>query len=324
MWGSGTFVPDRVVKSIRDVQHIIFDYVVCSNRLTTQEPHMLVRSIRPVEGPNTVIVMSQNGVGVKQPLRQAFTANSVLTALCYVNCHQGHQVSPGVVRQLSTLDSLGFKIDSYDFEVRIQDHGQSEVDTIISPDPKFGLIENLETERWAKAVINGSWNPVTAILGLETHQLIASSDLGIALVKRLSEEISDVGITCGVPLPLDLRSKAMASMRQTHSLTTSMLRDARKHRQMDIETLCGTSSLDQPHDLTNILAGNIWRQGESVGASAPTMKAVYRILVRMNERFQPRESSAIELDLKAIIQPSLPLSLQAPGCLQPSRSLAIK
>lgn len=206
MWGTGAFVPRRVTKSTRDVQHIAFDYVVCANRLITQNPDVLVQSIAPVIRPSTVIVMTQNGVGVERPLRQAFMANPILSAICYVNCHQ---VSPGVVRQSSALGSLGFKIGNFDSDITIRDSGKLKVDALVTLDPKFGLIEDLKVERWTKAVINGSWNPVTAILGLETHELIATSDLGLALVQRLSEEIFHVAVACGVPLPSDLRSRVI-------------------------------------------------------------------------------------------------------------------
>ncbi len=301
MWGTGAFVPRRVTKSTRDVQHIAFDYVVCANRLITQNPDVLVQSIAPVIRPSTVIVMTQNGVGVERPLRQAFMANPILSAICYVNCHQ---VSPGAVRQSSALGSLGFKIGNFDSDITIRDSGKLKVDALVTLDPKFGLIEDLEVERWTKAVINGSWNPVTAILGLETHELIATSDLGLALVQRLSEEIFHVAVACGVPLPSDLRSRVIASVRNTRSMATSMLRDARKKRQMEIETLCGTSGWDL-FDSANVFQGNISRHAESIGAAAPTVKAVYQILALMNEIFRQRVSPSTDPDLIEIVHPPL-------------------
>lgn len=240
LWGNGKFVPHRVAKSVHELGDIDFDYVICAYRVVTQDTDLMRRDVEQTIRPKTMIVMTQNGIGVEQSMLAAFPLNPIISAVCYTNCSE---VSPGVVKQSSVVDpSLGCKFGVYDSKRMATDSERSGVKTLVSLDSKFAEGENMEVERWMKVVINGAWNPVTAILGLETHQLIANFDYGLALVTSLTAEIYRIGIATGLPIPADAPSRAMELVKTTPSMVTSMLRDAREERMMEIETLCGLSS----------------------------------------------------------------------------------
>ena len=283
MWGNGNFVPHRVAKLAGELSHIAFDYVICANRLVICDTEVMVREIEPTINPNTMIIMTQNGIGIEQSIHKTFPFNPIITAICHANCSQ---VSPGVVKQASCVHpSLGFSIGVYRFERAVRDRERSGVKALVSLDSKFGETNDVQAERWMKAVINGAWNPVTAILGLETQQIIENAEHGLTMVSRLSDEIYQIGVAEGVSLPADLPFRAMERVAKTRSMVTSMLRDARAKRKMEIETLCGLWDLCPLVLVADPCVGNIVRIAENINLPAPTLRAVYHILKLMNDTF---------------------------------------
>lgn len=111
---------------------------------------------------------------------------------------------------------------------------------LVATDPQFEFVSDIEVERWTKLVFNGSWNPVAAIFGLDTHQLL-ENPYGFAMVSRLAEEIYQVALASGIQLPPDVPLRMLNAARITPVLVPSMLQDARRKHPMEIEPLCGTT-----------------------------------------------------------------------------------
>jgi 2-dehydropantoate 2-reductase len=235
IWGNGMFIPHRVVRSTNEVSDVDFDYVVCANKVTTSDHLSIVDDLTPVVSTKTALVSVQNGVGVEAPLRYAFQSNTVLSAVCYISCVQP---VPGIVEQVSNIRPHAFHIGTYDtpgYRASVLDHCRLE--DFVALDDKFKQIEDVQAERWTKQVFNGAWNPMTAITGLETHQLLASPHLQI--VRQLATEIFHVAVQMGIPLPEDLPDRTIELARIYPSLAPSMLQDARKNKLMEIDSLCG-------------------------------------------------------------------------------------
>jgi 2-dehydropantoate 2-reductase len=235
IWGNGTFIPDRVVRSTREVSDVSFDYVVCANKATTTDRLSLMRDLAPAISPKTAIVSAQNGVGVEAPLRQAFHHNTVLSAVCYISCLQP---VPGCVEQVSNIRPHAFHIGTYD------NHGGShgaadepQLTDFVALDAQFKQIDDVQAERWTKQIFNGAWNPMTAITGLDTHQLLASPHLH--MVRQLAMETFQVAKQMGVPLPEDLPERTIELARVNPSIAPSMLQDVRKGKVMEVDSLCG-------------------------------------------------------------------------------------
>ncbi|KAH7087507.1 2-dehydropantoate 2-reductase-like protein [Paraphoma chrysanthemicola] len=267
IWGNGTFVPYRVVQSTREVSGVDFDYVVCANKATTSDRLALINELSPVISKKTALVSVQNGVGVEAPLRDAFQKNTVLSAVCYISCLQP---VPGIVEQVSHIRPHAFHIGTYDTpEYRSSTLDKYRLKDFVALDDKFKQIDNVQAERWTKQVFNGAWNPMTAITGLETHQLLASPHL--QLVRQLATETFQVAIQMGIPLPSDLPDRTIELARINPSIAPSMLQDARKKKLMEIDSLCG----------------NIIRQAEQVRVPVPTVKMVYHMLLEINKHNVP-------------------------------------
>ncbi|KAF2137181.1 uncharacterized protein K452DRAFT_279042 [Aplosporella prunicola CBS 121167] len=271
LWGNGQFRPHRVLTSTLQVHDVPFDYVVCTNKVTSLESDSFIHAIAPAVSRGTTLVSAQNGIGVETPLRQAFRANTILSAVCYISCLQP---SPGLVQQVSSIRPHALHIGTFDerhSSDRELDHARLE--RFVALDPKFKLVSDVQAERWTKQVFNGSWNPATAISGLDTHGLLAAAGPQLGVVEALAREIFTVAVRIGVALPRDLPQRTVQFARDNPPIAPSMLQDARVQRQMEVESLCG----------------NIVRLADAVGVPVPTVKATYRTLLGMNRRFQALE-----------------------------------
>ncbi|KAK8225220.1 ketopantoate reductase PanE/ApbA C terminal-domain-containing protein [Phyllosticta paracitricarpa] len=225
IWGNGHFMPHRVVRSPLEVSRVPFDYVICSNKVSPiPDDDTTARSIASVVSPRTVLVTAQNGVGVETPLRRTFHNNTILSAICYISCLQP---VPGYITQPAGIRAHAFHIGTFDSQ-------------FVRFDKAFQAIEDVQQERWCKQIFNGAWNPVTAISGLDTHQILNSSSLFLDNVQSLAREIWQVAAKMGINLPEDLPEKTISVARSSNAVVPSMLQDARRARPMEIESLCGT------------------------------------------------------------------------------------
>jgi 2-dehydropantoate 2-reductase len=235
-WGNGTFMPYRVVRSAREVSDVDFDYVVCATKATTSDGGLsLINELTHAVSTKTALVSAQNGVGVEAPLRQAFRNNTVLSAICYISCLQP---VPGIVEQVSNIRPHAFHIGTYDTPKRSRLAADRHLlEKFVALDGKFKQINDVRAERWTKQIFNGAWNPMTAITGLETHQLLASPYAHI--VHQLATETLKVAVRLGISLPEDLPEKTIELARINPSLAPSMLQDVRKKSLMEVDSLCG-------------------------------------------------------------------------------------
>ncbi|OJD29310.1 2-dehydropantoate 2-reductase [Diplodia corticola] len=262
MWGNGTFLPYRVIRSPREASDMTFDYVVCANKVTPSDGLSFVGELAPAVTEKTTLVSAQNGVGVEAPLRKAFRNNTILSAICYISCLQP---APGTVQQVSSIRPHAFHIGTYDAREG-KGTDESRLGKFVALDDRFKRISDAQAERWTKQIFNGAWNPMAAISGLETHPLLTSPYL--QTVRQLAHEMYEVALKLGISLSDDLPAKTIEFAKNNPSLAPSMLQDARMKRPMEVESLCG----------------NICRQADQIGVPVPTIKLVYHTLLGMNSQ----------------------------------------
>lgn len=247
LWGDGTFRPHRVVRSVSELPRVPFDYIICANKNVHSNDGTIEDAIRPAVRPTTALVSLQNGIYVEEPLRRAFARNSILSAICYVSCQQ---TGPGVVRQGSQIRPHAFHIGAFDHRIKdtvpgVQDQfndyakrDASKIQDLVSWDASFREVKDIYTERWAKLVFNGSLNPVAALTGYDTRQILRQP-LSLALAQRLAEEIYEVAVKSGANLPPDFPRRTLSDAAKAEPVILSMLQDARQGREMEVEPICG-------------------------------------------------------------------------------------
>jgi 2-dehydropantoate 2-reductase len=236
LWGNGHFAPLRVVRRVEDVKEVNFDYVICANKVIEEPGSLLIDTLRPAIRKETTLVSAQNGLSIEPPLRQAFTENTILSAVCYISCHQE---KPGFIQQVMSLkDKSAFVLGIY--PGGDQNMENQRLENLVSLDPHFGYVSDVLAERWTKLIFNGAWNTVTALYNLNTCEVF-SNDSAIRLVRFLADEIHAVALASGAKLPKDVASTAVECARNSPAIVPSTLQDARKGRPIEIEALCGKS-----------------------------------------------------------------------------------
>ena len=241
LWGHGVFRPHRVARTVSDIQDVPYDYVVCANKNVRSNKGAIESAIRPAVGPTTTLFSLQNGINAELPLANAFEQNLVLSAICYLNCWRS---GLGLVEQVSQVRPHAFCIGVFNHGSKDSKSEASRVDNLVGLDSKFRAVEDVNTERWTKMIFNGSWNPVAALSGCDTHEIL-QQPLSLAMVKRLAEEIYEVAIESGAALPRDLPLETISSVAKAHPMVPSMLQDARNGHEMEIGPLCGKTSWQQ-------------------------------------------------------------------------------
>jgi len=90
-------------------------------------------------------------------------------------------------------------------------------------------------------------------------------------INGVLDELYEVACaTLGRRVDRQLRDYALPLTKDISQIVPSMLQDARKGVEMEVEALCG----------------NVWRAAERAGVQAPRLQSMYAILTAMNWRFE--------------------------------------
>lgn len=280
LFGPGQFHPQTVIRDPSElpVQGVEYDLILVCTKSTGKAdiPASLVTPHK------TGIVLFQNGINIEEPYAARFPDNPVVSAVLYVSCLQP---TPGEIMHVGHIDIV--KLGLYPAPS--------------SPDapahPALGMITALlqaggcnasatpyiQSDRWLKTVWNGCWNVLCALAGLDTHAVLASSPGAREMARTVTREIvlvarAALGVGTGVGAEVEAlwgdeertveRNVRMAEM--AVPITPSMLQDARKGVEMEVEAFCG----------------EVVRTGERLGVEMPVLKTLYPVLLAINYRFR--------------------------------------
>jgi ketopantoate reductase len=99
-------------------------------------------------------------------------------------------------------------------------------------------VPDVHCEKWQKLLFNTAWNSMTAIAGVDTHELLRSP-ASTKLVRQLAEEAYRIGIASGASLAQSSPDDVIELARRSKPIITSSLRDTRKGRKVEIYSITG-------------------------------------------------------------------------------------
>ena len=115
---------------------------------------------------------------------------------------------------------------------------------------------------WSKLVVNSAINPLTALLGVPNGALLERAGAR-ALMAGLANETAVVARALGVALPFaDAVAAVEAVARRTAANHSSMLQDAQRGAQTEIDAICGA----------------VVRAGEQAGVPTPLNRVMWQML----------------------------------------------
>ncbi|KAJ2568683.1 hypothetical protein IW140_003672 [Coemansia sp. RSA 1813] len=280
-FGQGVYRPYKVYQTVEEAaedQGAVFDYVIVALKAL---PNLYDSSQRVVQavGPNTMILLFQNGIGIEQPFVARFPDNPLVSTVAFISVKQVDETTndgPVVLRHggfsflaaglhhttggLQDMAKLHFLFDAFE--------SSGGVSTIIESD--------IQPYRWQKHILNGSTNPVSVICGGSTScQEMVANPFCKKMLEDIMAEIFVLGKkVTGKPFPgVDGITDPQSATDYIASIPvpvyTSMLVDSQCKRPMERDVI-----LKNPIELA-----------DKFGVDVPHMRALYAMLTMIEEGY---------------------------------------
>tara|TARA_B100000427_G_scaffold39002_1_gene28151 strand:- start:2397 stop:3326 length:930 start_codon:yes stop_codon:yes gene_type:complete len=246
-----TWRPDQVCESIHDVESPP-DYVVIATKVPSNQT--LVTAISPIIGPNTTIVLLQNGIFIESIYQEHYPETPIISGLAFVCVAK---IAPATIhhqdygRLVLGLYPNGNHQQVNDFLDLFSDAGI-----------QCKLSSKIQFERYKKLIWNAPFNPLSVIYGGKTTQeLLANDDIKIR-IKNSMKDIQLLAAYDGYTIEDDILEKNITDTQKMKPYKTSMCLDWELNREIEIEAILGNA---------------ITRAGQ-LGCQVPTLKALYHEL----------------------------------------------
>ena len=183
--------------------------------------HDALKAIRKLIRMDTVILLLQNGLGIKEIAHSALESDSNI--ICGIVAFGADFLEPGRIHA-----RLGFTfLDSDASSSKVTELFQSSGLKVVNS-------EEFNTDVWRKVVINCVANPLSTILQIPTKKIVSSE---LEIIRRgVVEECIAVGQAEGIELDLSLL-QIMESQFPNFENRTSMFQDILRGRKMEINFL---------------------------------------------------------------------------------------
>ena len=136
------------------------------------------------------------------------------------------------------------------------------------------VVEDVRGLVWGKLAVNAAINPLTALLRVPNGALTTSA-FARAVMAEAAREVAEVAAAQGIALPFpDAAGRADEVARLTAVNHSSMLQDALRGAETEIESICGA----------------VVREGQRLGVPTPTNLLLYRLVKAMEQGYDVRVS----------------------------------
>jgi 2-dehydropantoate 2-reductase len=144
--------------------------------------HQLVELVRPLAGPETVILTLQNGLGNEDVLATAFSNKQIVGGVAFLCCNRGE---PGTVHH---LDQGSIRIA--EFSGGLSSRAKELATMFNHAGIPCEACPDLMKVRWEKLVWNIPFNGLCALTGLPTDQLLNCPETR-QLIAEMMQEVID-------------------------------------------------------------------------------------------------------------------------------------
>jgi len=210
---------------------------------------LLAPQLRPVLGPDTCVVSTQNGIpwwyfhgfgGEWEGMRlervdpggvisSAIEAHRVVGSIVYFSTEI---TAPGVIQHIE-----GNRITLGEPDGTRSERSRRIAEALIASGLRCPVTTRLRHEIWVKAMGNASLNPVSALTRATVVQMVR--DPGVcAVIRNIMQEAEAVAHKLGMELPVSIDQR-IAGAEKVGEHKTSMLQDLEAGRPMELEALVG-------------------------------------------------------------------------------------
>ncbi|MFP5213997.1 MAG: 2-dehydropantoate 2-reductase [Acidobacteriota bacterium] len=262
--GDFQFMPEKVLRDAADYgPHA--DVVLVATKVLPEVD--VPRLIEGAVGPETAILLIQNGVEVEGPIAAAFPDNELLSGLAFIAVSR---TGPGHIRH---QDFGRLTIGRY--PSGLSERAELLAKLFESSGLPCDLVEEVVTARWQKLVWNAPFNPMSVLGGGVDTQTLLESPESASLILKVMEEVLNIASAVGHPLPPESIERNIEGTRALGSYKTSMLLDFEAGRPMEVEAILG----------------NGVRAARRAGVPVPRMESLYALIQLVDGKVRARGSA---------------------------------
>jgi 2-dehydropantoate 2-reductase len=228
VWGDFHCMPEQVVKSSADYGGGA-DYLLVALKVLPEIDAGAL--IAPAVGPQTAIVLIQNGVDIERHFQLCFPATEIISGLAFVcvTCTGPGRIHHQECGRLVLGRYPGGASPTAVDLARL----------FGSADAPCRVTETVVTARWGKLVWNAPFNLISVLGGcIATRGMLAVPEAA-HLVRSVMEEVKAVAAAAGHPLDPRVIDKDLRETESMPPYRTSMLVDYEMKRPMEVEAILG-------------------------------------------------------------------------------------
>jgi 2-dehydropantoate 2-reductase len=246
----------------------------------------LAPTLRPLLGPHTVVVSTQNGIpwwyfqnygGELDGLRlervdpggaiaAAIEPQRVVGSLAYFATDIAE---PGVIHHTE-----GNRISLGEPDGSKSERVKAIADALIAGGFRCPVTARFRHEIWVKLLGNVAFNPISALTGGTLEELARQPDMA-SVVRTIMVETETVAGALGIEMPITIDQR-MAGAAKVGAHKTSMLQDLEAGRPLELEAVVGA----------------VVELGERLGVPMPATRAVYACAKMLDEKQRRRGGSS--------------------------------
>jgi 2-dehydropantoate 2-reductase len=243
----------------------------------------LAPQLRPLLGPDTVVVSTQNGipwwyfqnhggeldglhldrVDPGGAIAAAIEPRRVVGSLAYFSTDV---VEPGVIHHTE-----GNRISFGEPDGTRSDRTRAIAEALIAAGFRCPITTRFRHEIWVKLLGNVAFNPVSALTGGTLEELVRHPEVA-SLIREVMTETEAVAARLNIALPISIDQR-IAGAEKVGAHKTSMLQDFEAGRPMELEAIVGA----------------VVELGERLGVAMPSTRAVYACAKLLNQHRKHRE-----------------------------------
>jgi len=223
----------------------------------------LAETLRQVCGPETIVLVLQNGWDVESTAAACVGAQRVLGGCCFLCCNK---VGPGHIQHVD-YGRIAFGEYAPQLAGKITPRMEAIAADFHAAGIDMQPAEDLRNVRWRKLVWNIPYNGLSVVLNADTQQLMQDPQSEL-LVEELMREVCQAAEKCGSPIALAHVDKMLADTRAMVPYDSSMRLDYLAGRPMEVEAIFG----------------NPLRAAQQAGYHPHKIEMLYRQLSFLNRR----------------------------------------
>ena len=264
--GDFHFTPEKVIRNLSEYSPPP-DYILVGLKVLPEIDTAEI--IKEVVGPETAIVLLQNGVEIEEPLVKAFPDNEIISGLafiCATRTSPGHIDHTDFGRVVIGRYPAGKSVKAEELARLFNEAGL-----------KCEVTEDAVTARWRKLVWNAPFNPISVLGGGADTKTMVENPESLELARKVMEEVCLIAAAAGHPLPEEIVQQNIDGTRAMAPYKSSMLVDFEATRPMEVEAILG----------------NGIRAAKRHNLAVPHMESLYGLLRLVDKKIREQKSQKV-------------------------------